>query len=225
MNGAAGVGIDWELTGLTEDRWRELAQGCGANERDLKFCVAIRSGATATGAARAAGVLGKENAIKQAAFRLRRSDAVIALLTMAAAEAGDTTGGVTERDIEMTIGRLVHARNNPTANKFGVELWERRQARKEERAAGEGDRDLKEILADMGTISPELAIECAVQHGVELELPKELRAAAEDRLEAVARQWIARHPHETVALVRSLHHVVGAVGAVGPAGNTGGTAA
>jgi hypothetical protein len=211
MNDAAGIAIDWELTGLTEDRWRELAQARGANERDLKFCVAIRCGATATGAARAAGVVGKHNAIKQVAFRLRRSDAVIALLTMAAAEAGDTTGGVTERDIEMTIGRLVHARNNPTANKFGVELWERRQQRKEEQAAGQDDRSFEEILVDLAEVSPELAIECAVQHRLEVKLPKALWDAAAERKQVLAMDWIRGNPHRAVQYVRDLHHVVGAI--------------
>jgi hypothetical protein len=69
-----------------------------------------------------------------------------------------------------------------------------------------------EILLELAEISPEIAADCAITHGVEHNVPDTIKAVTAQRWEAAARRWITDHPRETVALVRSLHHVVGSVG-------------
>jgi hypothetical protein len=128
--------IDWG--DISEGRWRELAQACEANELELRFCVARHNGASATAAARAAGVVGRDNAIRQRALKLKNSEPVIALLAAAAAETGGPTGGITEREIEATIARLIRARD-VSANKVGVELYDKREQRKREFGNGPDD--------------------------------------------------------------------------------------
>jgi hypothetical protein len=207
---AGGMEIDWALVGVDEARFRELAQAAGANERELKFAAAIRCGATATGAARAAGCVGTHNNIKQQGWKLKQSEQVIALLSLVAAEAGDTSC-VSEGDIDRTIARLVHARNNPIANKYGIEAWDRRQERKAAQAAATAQRDPEEILLELAEISPEIAADCAIAHSVEHIVPDKIKAVTAERLEAAAKRWMLSHPIEAVRYLRDAHHVVGAI--------------
>jgi hypothetical protein len=123
---------------ISEGRWRELAQAVEANELELRFCIARHNGASGTAAARIAGVVGKDNAIRQTAFKLMRSEPVIALLAAAAAETGHPTGGVTEREIEAAIARMIRSRD-VQANKIGVELFDKRRERERNRGTGPED--------------------------------------------------------------------------------------
>jgi hypothetical protein len=144
--------IDWG--DISEGRWRELAQACEANELELRFCVARHNGASGTAAARIAGVVGKDNAIRQTAFKLMRSEPVIALLAAAAAETGHPTGGVTEREIESAIARMIRSLD-VQANKIGVELFDKRRERERNRGTGpEDDGFLEWRLAREMTATP-----------------------------------------------------------------------
>ena len=93
---------------LGEQRWRELSEGTGASELQLKFAAARFGGASATAAARMAGYSGTADSLRRAGYAAVRSTAVQNLLELAAINApGDAKIG--DREIDAKIAKLVRS--------------------------------------------------------------------------------------------------------------------
>jgi hypothetical protein len=89
--------FDWSPLG--EGFWLEAQKTCGASDLQARFACCHHRGMTATGAARAAGYSGDDASIRQAGHRAAKSNAVVNVLQLAAAEAkggDDGTVGVAE---------------------------------------------------------------------------------------------------------------------------------
>lgn len=84
--------FDWSPLG--EAFWTEAAKTTGASDRQVKFACARHRGMTATGAARAAGYGGEAASIRQSGARTAKSDTIMNLLALAAAEAGGGDEGI-----------------------------------------------------------------------------------------------------------------------------------
>src|SRR5437588_206939 len=83
---------------LSRDWWVETAKQCGASEKHAKFAAAKHRGATNTDAARSAGFgRGSEASVRSEGYRLARSNKIMQLLALAAAEAGGGYDGTLTR--------------------------------------------------------------------------------------------------------------------------------
>ena len=110
---------------LGEQRWRELAEGTGASELQLKFAAARFGGATATAAARMAGYSGDGDSLRRAGNAAVRSTAVQNLLELAAINApGDAR--ISDREIDAKIAKLIRSADSNVSLK-AMELHAKRE--------------------------------------------------------------------------------------------------
>jgi len=110
---------------LGEQKWRELAEGTGASELQLKFAAARFGGASATEAAKLAGYAGDSDSLRRAGYSAVRSTAVQNLLELAAINApGDAK--ISDKEIDAKVARLMAA-----------ELHSRREAARKEAESNE----------------------------------------------------------------------------------------
>ena len=110
---------------LGEQRWRELAEGTGASELQLKFAAARFGGATATAAARMAGYSGDGDSLRRAGNAAVRSTAVQNLLELAAINApGDAR--ISAREIDAKIAKLIRSADSNVSLK-AMELHAKRE--------------------------------------------------------------------------------------------------
>jgi hypothetical protein len=91
-----------------QERWRELADGTGASELQLKFAAARFSGASASAAARIAGYAGDAAALRRAGYAALRSTAVQNLLELAAINA-PADAKISDKEIEAKIAKLIRS--------------------------------------------------------------------------------------------------------------------
>jgi len=93
---------------LGEQKWRELAEGTGASELQLKFAAARFGGASATEAAKLAGYAGDSDSLRRAGYSAVRSTAVQNLLELAAINApGDAK--ISDKEIDAKVARLIRS--------------------------------------------------------------------------------------------------------------------
>ena len=110
---------------LGEQRWRQLAEGTGASELQLKFAAARFGGATATAAARMAGYSGDGDSLRRAGYAAVRSTAVQNLLELAAINApGDAR--ISDREIDAKIAKLIRSADSNVSLK-AMELHAKRE--------------------------------------------------------------------------------------------------
>jgi hypothetical protein len=128
---------------LGEQRWRELAEGTGASELQIRFSAARFSGASASRAAKLAGYSGDPAALRRAGYSAVRSTAVQNLLELAAINApGDAK--ISDREIDAKIAKLIRSADSNVALK-AMEMFSKREATKKE--AGVQEEELPPGLA------------------------------------------------------------------------------
>src|SRR5215831_4839898 len=109
---------------LGEQRWRELAEGTGASELQLKFAAARFGGASAARAAKLAGYSGDSDSLRRAGYSAVRSTAVQSLLELAAINApGDAK--ISEKEIDAKISKLIRSADSNVSLK-AMELYAKR---------------------------------------------------------------------------------------------------
>ena len=128
---------------LGEQRWRELAEGTGASDLQIRFSAARFSGASASKAAALAGYSGDKDSIRRAGYTALRSTAVQTLLELAAINApGDAK--ISDREIDAKISRLIRS-GDPNVVLKAAELHAKREATRKD--AGTVEEDLPPGLA------------------------------------------------------------------------------
>jgi hypothetical protein len=128
---------------LGEQRWRELAEGTGASDLQIRFSAARFSGASASKAAALAGYSGDKDSIRRAGYTALRSTAVQNLLELAAINApGDAK--ISDREIDAKISRLIRS-GDPNVVLKAAELHAKREAARKD--AGVQEEELPPGLA------------------------------------------------------------------------------
>jgi hypothetical protein len=98
---------------LGETWWRESGETLGASEQLVRFAASRHQGASATAAARLAGITGTAVSIRQAGYRMLRTTGVSNLLSLAAAEDAGVAGGITAVEIDAKLAKMIR---NPDSN-------------------------------------------------------------------------------------------------------------
>lgn len=129
---------------LSEQRWKELAEGTGASELQIKFAAARFGGATATAAARLAGYSGDKDSLRRAGYSALRSTAVQALLELAAINA-PADAKISAKEIDAKLARLIRS-GDPNVVLKAAELHQKREALKKAEHGGADDDDSPELL-------------------------------------------------------------------------------
>jgi hypothetical protein len=107
---------------LGEERWREIAEGTGASELQLKFAAARFGGASASRAAAMAGYADDgKGSIRRAGYSAVRSTAVQNLLELASI-AAPGEAGITRKEIRAKLSRLCRSGDPQVSLKAIAEL-------------------------------------------------------------------------------------------------------
>src|SRR5262249_2787142 len=169
--------FDWSPLG--PEWWSEAGKTCGASELQIRFACCRHKGMTAAGAAREAGYSGDSDCIRQAGSRAAKTTAVIAMLAMAeAARRGGDDGNVTGTEAKSILSRLARG-SDPNVRIKAIESLNKLETQEQEERTSKADehREPAEILREIASISPELAMQIAVQDGIEFAVSEEERAA------------------------------------------------
>jgi hypothetical protein len=127
---------------LGEQRWRELAEGTGASELQIRFAAARFGGATATRAASLSGYAGDKDAIRRAGYAALRTTAVQNLLELAAINA-PSDAKISDKEIDAKLARLIRS-GDPNVVIKAAELHAKREAAKAEAGNTPDDDALNE---------------------------------------------------------------------------------
>jgi hypothetical protein len=132
---------------LGEQRWRDLAEGTGASELQLKFAAARFGGATASRAAKLAGYADDgDGAIRRAGYSALRSTAVQTLLELAAINApGDAK--ISSKEIDAKISKMIRSQDSNVSLK-AMEVFAKREAARKEAESNE-----PELPADVAMLN------------------------------------------------------------------------
>jgi hypothetical protein len=157
--------IDWSPLG--EDWWREAGANCHATSQQIIFALHRHKGMTATGAAKAAQYSGDDATIRQAGHRAAHSTAVMGLLSMAKAETGQgPDGNVTLDEAKAILSRLARGSDSNVRIKSIETLCRiEREERELNMRQAEQTHDLRNEMAEIAKISPELAEQYAKDRG------------------------------------------------------------
>ena len=129
---------------LGEQRWRELAEGTGASELQLKFAAARFGGASASKAATLAGYAGDKDSLRRAGYAAVRSTAVQSLLELAAVNApGDAK--ISDREIDAKLARLIRS-GDPNVVIKAAELHAKREAARKDAGVREEELPPEQAL-------------------------------------------------------------------------------
>jgi hypothetical protein len=153
---------------LGRDWWYEAGANCGATEQQIIFAACRHKGMTATGSARVAGYAGDDASIRQAGHRAAHSTAVMGLLSMAKAETGKgPDGNVTLVEAKQILSRLARG-SDPNVRIKSIETLCKieREERELELRQAEQPTDIRQEIAQIAKISPELAEAYAKDKGV-----------------------------------------------------------
>jgi hypothetical protein len=193
--------FEWPHPG--ETWWRQAGRDCRASDLQTKFAALITSSVPATEAyKRLSDDTGP--AARAAASRLSSSVAVRNLTGLYRAEiAGADEGTVSQLEARTILSRI--ARNaDPSTAVRALETLSRLNEKAEQAAANQSEPSTEEVLAEIASISPELAAECAAQQGVECLVPEAHRDAAHARHREIATRWIQDNVDEALKLFTSL---------------------
>jgi hypothetical protein len=149
---------------LGESRWRELADGTGASELQLKFAAARFSGASASAAARIAGYAGDAAALRGAGYAALRSTAVQNLLELAAINA-PADAKISDKEIEAKIAKLIRSADSNVSLK-AMEQHSKREAARKEAAQESPDVDVWAECSAMCTDMPVSGVGAGLAMGV-----------------------------------------------------------
>jgi hypothetical protein len=120
---------------LGEQKWRELAEGTGASELQLKFAAARFSGASASKAATLAGYSGDSAALRRAGYTAVRSTAVQNLLELASIHA-PADARISNREIDAKISKMIRSADSNISLK-AMEIFAKREAARKESESNE----------------------------------------------------------------------------------------
>jgi len=123
---------------------------------------------TATGCARAAGYSGDDATIRQAGHRAAHTTAVMGLLSMAKAETGQgPDGNVTMDEAKQILSRLARG-SDPNVRIKAIESLAKieRDERELNMRQAESATDLRQEIAEIAKISPDLAEAFAKHKGI-----------------------------------------------------------
>ena len=150
---------------LGEEAWRQLADGTGASELQLKFAAARFSGASASGAAKLAGYSGDAEGIRRAGYTALRSTAVQNLLELAAINAPGEAN-ISDKEIDAKLARLIRS-GDPQVVLKAMDTHAKREATKA--AAGDKEEELSpedDAKAVLGSVFGGLLGVAAMQLGI-----------------------------------------------------------
>jgi hypothetical protein len=147
-----------------EARWRELAEGTGASELQLKFAAARFSGASASAAARIAGYAGDAAALRRAGYAALRSTAVQNLLELAAINA-PADAKISDKEIEAKIAKLIRSADSNVSLK-AMEQHSKREAAHKEAAQESPDINVWDECSAMCTDMPMSGVGAGLAMGV-----------------------------------------------------------
>jgi len=118
---------------LGEQRWRELAEGTGASELQIRFAAARFGGASATKSASLAGYAGTSESLRRAGYSAVRSTAVQNLLELASI-AAPADARISDKEIDAKLSKMIRSADSNVSLK-AMELHAKREtARKEARS-------------------------------------------------------------------------------------------
>jgi hypothetical protein len=121
---------------LTEQKWRELAEGTGASVLQLKFAAARFGGATASRAAKLAGYADDgDGAIRRAGYTAVRSTAVQNLLELASI-AAPASAKISDKEIDAKISKMIRSADSNVSLK-AMEVFAKREAARKEAESNE----------------------------------------------------------------------------------------
>jgi len=194
--------FDWSPLG--EEWWAEAKATCGGTWEQARFACGRHSrNLTMAQAARDAGYAGDDDSIRQAGSRAAKTTAVMAMLAMAAAETGGGhDGNVSRAEAKSILSRLARG-SDPNVRIKAFESLNKIESQEQEQRASEanGHREPAEILREIASISPALAMLIAAQDGIEFAVTDEDRAAYAQRRADLARRWMQDHSAEARAVL------------------------
>jgi hypothetical protein len=119
---------------LTERWWRESGASCRATETQIKYACSRHQGANKSKAAALAGYKGTPEALRSQGVRAEGTQAVDALLTLAAAaESGvDGEGPATAVEIDRKLAKLIRSPDGSISLK-AIETYQRREEQRRQR--------------------------------------------------------------------------------------------
>jgi hypothetical protein len=122
--------------GLGERWWSDAGEQLRASPELVKFACARHQGASAAASARLAGITGTAVSIRQAGYRMLRTTTVSNLLALAAAEDNGIPGGITAREIDAKLAKMIR---NPDSmiSLRAIEAHGKRQMQAELRREGQ----------------------------------------------------------------------------------------
>src|SRR5215471_13149646 len=138
-------------TPLGEQKWRELAEGTGASELQIKFSAARFGGASASRAATLAGYAGDPAALRRAGYTAVRSTAVQNLLELASI-AAPASARISDKEIDAKISKMIRSADSNVSLKAMELHAKREQARKEAR------NDEPELRAELALLNEARAL-------------------------------------------------------------------
>jgi hypothetical protein len=121
---------------LGEQKWRELADGTGASELQIRFAAARFGGATASKAASLAGYADDgDGGIRRAGYAAVRSTAVQNLLELASI-AAPASARISEKEIDAKISKMIRSADSNVSLK-AMEVFAKREAARKEAESNE----------------------------------------------------------------------------------------
>jgi hypothetical protein len=120
---------------LGEQKWRELAEGTGASELQIRFAAARFGGASATKAAALANYSGDGAALRRAGYAAVRSTAVQNLLELASI-AAPASARISDKEIDAKISKMIRSADSNVSLK-AMEVFAKREAARKEAESNE----------------------------------------------------------------------------------------
>jgi len=129
---------------LGEQKWRELAEGTGASELQIRFAAARFGGASATRAAALAGYSGDGAALRRAGYTAVRSTCVQNLLELASI-AAPADARISSKEIDAKISKMIRSSDSNVSLK-AMEVFAKREAARKEAESNEPDLPFEVVM-------------------------------------------------------------------------------
>jgi hypothetical protein len=134
--------------------WAASGAELRATETQIKFAASRHQGASATAAARLAGVTGTAVSIRQSAYRLLRTTIVSNLLSLAASEDAGVAGGITATEIDARLARMIRSPDSAVAVR-AIEAHQKRETVQRQLGAEQRRQGLDEASVDLLEMQPD----------------------------------------------------------------------